>query len=212
MLAFLPWGIYNAFVTPGEALWFLNFSVFPLNSIGFINAIIYVRPRYVRFRRENSNVGVVLSVWYTLARSRPPRSNLVVTERRTTSVTRLSSSLGNSISVIGQRLSSFFFRPFPKGNGNSVKKENNNMDCVDESSQAELVSRKDDDTKFPIDLRNIEEEKHDVIKGDSFVEEGLVACELEVSRVSSGEMMMGAESDSFEIQDNEVESISGSNE
>ena len=67
--------------------------------------------------------------------------------------------------------------------------------------------------KTTIWMRNLEqEEKNDVINSDTFVEEGLVACESVVSRVSSGEMMMGAESDSFEIQDNEVESISGSNE
>ena len=79
------------------------------------------------------------------------------------------------------------------------------MDDVDESAAQAELSRKEDDTKLPIDLRNLEqEEKNDVINSDSFVEEGLVACESVVSRFSSGEMMMGQKSDSFDIQDNEV--------
>ena len=82
------------------------------------------------------------------------------------------------------------------------------MSCVDESAQAEGCL-KEDDSKFPIGLRKLEEEKNNVItKDDSFVEEGLVACELVASK-ASGDEMMGQKSDRFDIQDNEIESISG---
>ena len=198
VLAFLPYYIYD-FAKP-EWRMFLYFSLFCLHALGFINAFIYVRPRFVRFRRENSNVGVVSSVWHTLARSRPSSRNLV-TERRY-SLRRSSSFLGFSIGTIRQRLSSFFLRLSQKENGNSVTQESN-VSYADESTQAEF-SRKEVDIKFPIELRNQEEIRS--IKCDNIVEEAIPACE--VSKTSWE--MMGQKSDSFDIQGNEVESISGS--
>ena len=45
----------------------------PLNVMGFNNAVMYVRPRFLKFCREHPNLGVVSSLWYTLVRARPVR-------------------------------------------------------------------------------------------------------------------------------------------
>jgi hypothetical protein len=42
--------------------------------IGFTNAVIYVRPRFIKFRRDFPSVGVTLSIWFTLVRKRPATS------------------------------------------------------------------------------------------------------------------------------------------
>jgi hypothetical protein len=39
--------------------------------IGFTNAVIYVRPKLLKFRRDYRNIGFVSSIWYTLTRKRP---------------------------------------------------------------------------------------------------------------------------------------------
>jgi cytochrome bd-type quinol oxidase subunit 2 len=49
------------------------FSALALNSLGFTNALIYVRPRFLKFRRDYPNVGIVSSIWQTLFRTLPAR-------------------------------------------------------------------------------------------------------------------------------------------
>ena len=70
-------------------------TLFFLHSIGFTNMIIYVRPRYVKFRRENPNVGILSSIWHTLARSRPNGRRDGNTRGRTSSGTRSTSLLSS---------------------------------------------------------------------------------------------------------------------
>lgn len=49
----------------------MKLLVLSVNSLGFTNAVIYIRPRFVKFRRENPNVGLASSIRHTLVRSRP---------------------------------------------------------------------------------------------------------------------------------------------
>ena len=50
------------------------FVLITLHLIGFTNAVIYIRPRFIKFRRHYQNVGVASSIWYTLVRKRPASS------------------------------------------------------------------------------------------------------------------------------------------
>ena len=93
-LTFLP-NVINMLIVKGKGeplWWYQNLTVFCLHSIGFINMIIYVRPRYVKFRRDNPNVGILSSVWHTLARSRPDRGRDGSTTRTTVASSTLSKS------------------------------------------------------------------------------------------------------------------------
>ena len=61
----------------------VNLSIY---SIGFTNAVIYIRPRFLKFRRDYPNAGIASSLWHTLARS--PRPALRdMTSRSTTTRT-----------------------------------------------------------------------------------------------------------------------------
>jgi hypothetical protein len=75
----------------------LLFVSLPFNLIGFNNSVIYVRPRFLKFRRLYPNIGVVSSVWHTLARTRPALArrgrDMSTTASRTASLTAYSSSL-----------------------------------------------------------------------------------------------------------------------
>ena len=44
--------------------------------IGFTNAVIYVRPRFIKFRRDFPSSGVASSIWYTLVRKQPARVDM----------------------------------------------------------------------------------------------------------------------------------------
>ena len=48
-----------------------SLCIFALSAIGLTNAVIYVRPRYIKFRQDHPNVGLVMSIWYTLGRTHP---------------------------------------------------------------------------------------------------------------------------------------------
>jgi hypothetical protein len=44
-----------------------------IDMLGFTNAVIYIRPRFLTFRRNYPNIGIASSLWYTLVRSNLPR-------------------------------------------------------------------------------------------------------------------------------------------
>jgi hypothetical protein len=63
-------------------------SALALNSLGFTNALIYVRPRFLKFCQDYPNVGIVSSIWHTLFRTLPPPRqedhDMIVTRRKGT--------------------------------------------------------------------------------------------------------------------------------
>lgn len=70
----------------GHSQWTLFlFIVLPVNLMGLTNAVIYTRPRFVRFRRKYPYVSTMSSVWNVLSRTSPnPPSREDVTVRSTT--------------------------------------------------------------------------------------------------------------------------------
>ena len=52
------------------------FSFLTLYLIGFTNAVIYVRPRFIKFRQDFPSLGVTSSIWYTLVRKQPAREDM----------------------------------------------------------------------------------------------------------------------------------------
>ena len=67
LFTFFP--IFLYFLWPVQPIYFFVLITFHL--IGFTNAVIYVRPRFLKFRRDHRNIGATLSIWYTLTRKRP---------------------------------------------------------------------------------------------------------------------------------------------
>jgi hypothetical protein len=58
---------------PGSTpFWFLGVQTFTLNIVGVFNAIIYVRPRFLKFRGEHPDQNAVKCVIYTMLRTAPP--------------------------------------------------------------------------------------------------------------------------------------------
>ena len=70
----------------------LLFVSLPFNLIGFSNAVIYVRPRFLVFRREHPDLGVASSIWHTLARTRPVRREQNMLTSRTSTAYSSSSN------------------------------------------------------------------------------------------------------------------------
>jgi hypothetical protein len=66
-LSFFPLMLY--FIWKITAFYLLAFFTF--NLIGFTNAVIYIRPRFLKFRRDHPTVGIGSSIWHTIARTRP---------------------------------------------------------------------------------------------------------------------------------------------
>ena len=57
-------------------LWWQNYwanliGLFTFHLMGFTNAVIYVRPRFLKFRRDFPSLDIGLSLWCTLVRKRP---------------------------------------------------------------------------------------------------------------------------------------------
>ena len=42
-----------------------------IDMLGFTNAVIYIRPRFLKFRRDYPTIGIASSLWHTLVRTRP---------------------------------------------------------------------------------------------------------------------------------------------
>ena len=61
------------------------------DMLGFTNAVIYIRPRFLKFRRDYPSIGIVSSIWQTLVRSTPTISSRESLRR---------SSQSNSISLL----------------------------------------------------------------------------------------------------------------
>ena len=61
------------FVFEIEAI--VSVSLVSFQLIGFTNDVIYVRPKFLKFRRDHRNIGVVSSIWYTLTRKSPPAAS-----------------------------------------------------------------------------------------------------------------------------------------
>ena len=59
-----------------------------IDMLGFTNAVIYIRPRFLTFRRDYPNIGIASSLWHTLV-----RSNLPTTTRRQSEAISMSSPL-----------------------------------------------------------------------------------------------------------------------
>ena len=82
--------------------------------IGFTNAVIYVRPKFLKFRRDHRNIGVVSSIWYTLTRKSPATTTTTTTTSgdrigtRRTAMTE-SSSLRVALDRFSLGVKSLFF-------------------------------------------------------------------------------------------------------
>ena len=69
LFSFLP----EALSSFSDNYYFHIFVALTVNMIGFSNALIYVRPRFLKFRRDYPNVRIILSFWHVLCRTRPRR-------------------------------------------------------------------------------------------------------------------------------------------
>ena len=69
LFSFLPEAL-SSFV---ENYSFHIFVAFTVNMLGFSNALVYVRPRFLKFRRDYPNVGIWASCWYVLCRTHSSR-------------------------------------------------------------------------------------------------------------------------------------------
>ena len=58
---------------PSIAFWLRFLATTAINVLGFTNAVIYIRPRFLKFRKDFPAVSISSSVWHTLARTGPPR-------------------------------------------------------------------------------------------------------------------------------------------
>jgi hypothetical protein len=54
-----------------------SLTLLPFRLLGFANAVIYVRPKFHKFRRDYRSIGVALSIWYTLTRRRPTLEDMM---------------------------------------------------------------------------------------------------------------------------------------
>ena len=66
-----------------------------IDMLGFTNAVVYIRPRFLKFRRDYPTIGIASSLWHTLVRTRPTpsptrRFSTTTSPRRRRSTVRLS--------------------------------------------------------------------------------------------------------------------------
>ena len=115
LLAFLPntVGLFRRTDTAPN-WWYLNTSFFFLHSVGFINMIIYIRPRYVKFRRDYPDVGVISSLWHTFARTRPAAQDRDMTTILESSQSPPSVMMSAPATSMGDNNSSLFVASSPQ--------------------------------------------------------------------------------------------------
>ena len=58
---------------PNDASWLQFLATTTINVLGFTNAVIYIRPRFLKFRKDFPAISISSSLWHTLARTGPPR-------------------------------------------------------------------------------------------------------------------------------------------
>ena len=76
IVTFIPPTIFTLW----ETYWTHFFCVVTFHLVGFTNALIYIRPRFIRFRRDFPALGCGSSLWYTLTRKNPPNTNSIANE------------------------------------------------------------------------------------------------------------------------------------
>jgi hypothetical protein len=54
--------------------YWLGVMMVTIDMLGFTNAVIYIRPRFLKFRRNCPDIGIGSSLWHTLVRTRPTPS------------------------------------------------------------------------------------------------------------------------------------------
>lgn len=85
LISFFP-SVLIAFMSP---YWLYIVAAFTFNMIGFTNALVYIRPRFCTFRRENPQVCFFKCLWHTLLRTNAPvRSTNAGTTRNCSSRVR----------------------------------------------------------------------------------------------------------------------------
>ena len=146
-------------------------AAFTLNLIGFTNAVIYIRPRLLKFRRDHPNIGFCSSVWYTLIRSNPSRATGTSTNRTTSSGdTSIGTPTRGTImpSFLDPLFQEFIF-PFTSINfrrrkGNPLVEvggdESNESPVDDEERKCEK------EINHPLTLRDDEREDHQIRSSD----------------------------------------------
>ena len=83
IITFIPPTIFTFW----ETYWTHLLCVVTFHLIGFTNAVIYIRPRFIRIRRDFPSLGCGPSLWYTLARKRPrPPTSAANTGNETTMI------------------------------------------------------------------------------------------------------------------------------
>jgi hypothetical protein len=148
------------------------FYMLTFQLIGFTNAVIYVRPRYIKFCRDFPSLGVTSSIWYTLVRKRPAR--VIMTTGRSTTT---ESSASSPVRAISDRLSSgikslvavmrSIILPSGERNRPSDALVSTEKDDIIASSHKEEVNNADDEKRSSI---NESEEGHQQEEMDRIVE------------------------------------------
>lgn len=118
LVSFFPISVYYTFFF--DPYWLLIIVSLTANMVGFFNAVIYVRPRFVKFRRDNSHIGFISSVWYTLLRTSPPGG---VGNRKTRSSIGREMVQSSSDSLTRIPLNEHFSRLFSRLKGFVVQKD-----------------------------------------------------------------------------------------
>jgi hypothetical protein len=108
-----------------DAIHVLVLLTFPL--IGFTNAVIYIRPRFLKFRRDYPAVGIGSSMWHTIARTRP-----AIGGRNRRSATPSSSFLRVSFWAFFSGMESFVSRRSPIDTPSGVQNEADLVTAVEE--------------------------------------------------------------------------------
>ena len=104
LISFAP-TVLIAVISP---YWIYLVAAFTFNMIGFTNALVYIRPRFLSLRRENPHLSFVICLWYTVLRRNPPPT------RRNHTITASTSTTGGAAFSSSTGLSSFFHEIFAR--------------------------------------------------------------------------------------------------
>jgi hypothetical protein len=153
---------------------------FTFHLIGFTNAVIYIRPRFLKFRRDYPAVGIGSSISHTITRTRPAATG----GTNSTSATPSSSSLRVSLEAFLSRMKSIVSRRSSIDTPSGVQNETDLVPAEQEEGIARPTKSKGEQSSLTIEHTECHQEQLIVVDEGGFEEE----CRYSVDQEEDGDL------------------------
>ena len=179
LFTFFPLMLY--FIWNIDAFYLL--VLFTFNLLGFTNAVIYIRPRFLKFRRDYPDVCISSSIWHSIARTRPAAAG--GTNSRSAIVSS-SSSLCVSLEPLFSRMKSIITRRSSNQSMPSGVQNEADLVTVKEEGIASRPKKKDKDEQSFLIVEDGECNQEQVVVDDEsgFEKE----CRYNVDQAEGGDL------------------------